>query len=74
MTNLRLGVPDWKRGDRIWRGRDTLEVVEVRAADDLPVLVVRSGRVPISDELAAASARRVGCGPVRRWSPASGCC
>jgi hypothetical protein len=32
--------------DQIRRGRDTLEVVEVRAAVDLPVLVVRSGRVP----------------------------
>ena len=50
MTNLRLSVPDWKPGDRIWRGHDTLEVVEVRAADDLPVLVVRSGRgVPKRD-------------------------
>jgi hypothetical protein len=41
LTNLRLGVPGWKPGDRIRRGHDTLEVVEVRAAEDLPVLVVR---------------------------------
>jgi hypothetical protein len=35
-----------KPGDRIWRSHDTLEVVEVRAAVDLPVLVIRSGTCP----------------------------
>jgi hypothetical protein len=48
LTNLHLGVPDWKPGDQIHSGYDTLEVIEVREADDLPVLVVRSGRVPNS--------------------------
>ena len=35
---------DWRAGDRIHRGRDTLEVVEVKdeARDEKPVLVVRS--------------------------------
>jgi hypothetical protein len=46
MTNLLLGVPDWKPGDRILRGHDTLEVVEVRSADDLPVLVSPFGTGP----------------------------
>ena len=50
LENIRLGVPDWKPGDRIHRGPgDTLEVVEVRASDDLPVLVVRSGHGPKKD-------------------------
>jgi len=44
MTNLRLGVPNWKPGDRIHRGPgDTLEVVEVRDGDEKQVLVVRPG-------------------------------
>ena len=43
LTNIRLGVPDWKPGDRIHRGPgDMLDVVEVRAGEDMPILVVRS--------------------------------
>lgn len=49
LEDARLGVADWKPGDRIAEGRDSLEVVEVRAAHDLPVLVVRSGRVTKRD-------------------------
>jgi hypothetical protein len=33
----------WKPGDRIPRGRDTLEVVEVRYGDDRVTLVVKPG-------------------------------
>ena len=44
LTDIRLGVPDWKPGDRIVRARDdTLKVVEVRAGEDKTVLVVRPG-------------------------------
>jgi hypothetical protein len=44
LTDARLGAHDWKPGDRIPRGRDTLEVVDVRAArdDGIVTLVVRS--------------------------------
>jgi hypothetical protein len=41
LTDMRLNAPNWKPGDRIPRGRDTLEVVEVRVADDQLTLVVR---------------------------------
>ena len=39
-----LGAADWKPGDRIADGRDWIEVIEVRADAETPVLVVRSGR------------------------------
>jgi hypothetical protein len=42
LTDMRLSVPNWKPGDRIPRGRDTLEVVEVRVGDDQVTLVVRT--------------------------------
>ena len=42
LTDIRLSGPDWKPGDRIHHGRDTLEVVDVRAGEEKPVLVVRS--------------------------------
>jgi hypothetical protein len=35
-------VADWKPGDRIAQGRESLEVVEVRAGGEMPVLVVRT--------------------------------
>jgi hypothetical protein len=41
LTDVRLGPPDWKPGDRIPHGKDTLEVVEVRDETDKRVLVVR---------------------------------
>jgi hypothetical protein len=41
LSDLRLGSPNWKPGDRIRRGRDTLEVVRVRHDDERDVLVVR---------------------------------
>jgi hypothetical protein len=42
LTDISLGGGDWKPGDRIHRGSDTLEVVEVRDREDKSVLVVRS--------------------------------
>ena len=42
LEDARLGVADWKPGDRIPQGRDSLEVVDVRAAEKTPVLVVRT--------------------------------
>jgi hypothetical protein len=45
LTDVRLGPPNWKPGDRIPRGKDTLEVVRVRHDDERDVLVVRSVHV-----------------------------
>ncbi len=44
LTDASLGVHDWKPGDRIPRGRDTLEVVSVRPSNghELVTLVVRA--------------------------------
>jgi hypothetical protein len=42
LTDMRLNAPNWKPGDRIPRGRDTLEVVEVRAGEDQVTLVVKA--------------------------------
>jgi hypothetical protein len=41
LIDIRVGVPNWKPGDRIPRGKDTLEVVRVRHDDERDVLVVR---------------------------------
>jgi hypothetical protein len=41
LTTMRLNAPAWKPGDRIPRGRDTLEVVEVRHGE-LVTLVVKA--------------------------------
>jgi hypothetical protein len=41
LTDMRLNAPNWEPGDRIPRGRDTLEVVAVRYGDDEVVLVVK---------------------------------
>jgi hypothetical protein len=55
LTNMQFTVPNWKPGDRIPRGSDTLEVIDVRVADyddDHSTLVVRPvypGRVPKND-------------------------
>jgi hypothetical protein len=38
---MQLNAPAWKPGDRIPRGRDTLEVVEVRYDQELATLVVK---------------------------------
>jgi hypothetical protein len=38
---MRSNAPKWKPGDRIPRGRDTLEVVEVRHGGELVTLVVK---------------------------------
>ena len=43
LTDMRLGPAVWKPGDRIPRGSDTLEVVDVRHAEK-PTLVVRTER------------------------------
>jgi hypothetical protein len=45
MSDIRLGPPSWKPGDRISRGSDRLEVVRVRHDDERDVLVVRSVHV-----------------------------
>ncbi len=44
LTDARLGAHDWTPGDRIPRGRDWLEVVDVRAGrdDELVTLLVRT--------------------------------
>ena len=49
LTDVRLGPPNWKPGDRIPRGKDTLEVVRVRRDDERDVLVVRSVHASKSD-------------------------
>jgi hypothetical protein len=41
LTNMQLNAPAWKPGDRIPRGRDTLEVVEVRHGNEFVTLVVK---------------------------------
>jgi hypothetical protein len=41
LTDMRLSMPNWKPGDRIPRGRDTLEVVEIRVEADGVTLVVK---------------------------------
>ena len=41
LTDMRLGSHTWKPGDWIPRGRDTLEVVEVRERGDSVTLVVK---------------------------------
>jgi hypothetical protein len=48
-TDMRLSAPDRKPGDRIPRGRDFLEVIEVRPGVDRDVLVVRTGQGQNSD-------------------------
>ena len=45
LTDMRLNAPNWKPGDRIPRGRDTLEVVEV-GYDQEPVTLVVKGHGP----------------------------
>ena len=44
LSDARLGSHEWKPGDRIPRGRDTLEVVEVRAGrgDAFATFVLRA--------------------------------
>jgi hypothetical protein len=44
LADARFAAHDWKQGDRIPRGRDTLEVVDVRPEEDdgLVTLVVRA--------------------------------
>jgi hypothetical protein len=41
LTDMRLNAPAWAPGDRIPRGRGTLEVVEVRYGNELVTLVVK---------------------------------
>jgi hypothetical protein len=45
LTDMRLNGFDWRAGDRIPRGADTLEVIQVRddPGDEKPILVFRSG-------------------------------
>jgi hypothetical protein len=47
LADARLGAHDWKPGDRIPRGRDTLEVIAVRGGsddDEFVTLIVRAGK------------------------------
>jgi hypothetical protein len=44
-ADMRVSSGVWKAGDRIPRGRDFLEIVEVRDGVDRQVLVVRPGHV-----------------------------
>jgi hypothetical protein len=41
LTNMQLNAPAWKSGDTIPRGRDSLEVVEVRVEEELVTLIVK---------------------------------
>jgi hypothetical protein len=43
LTSMQLNAPTWKPGDRIPRGRDTLQVVEVGDNDEPATLVVKRG-------------------------------
>jgi hypothetical protein len=45
LSDIRLGPPNWKPGDRIPRGNEMLEVASVRDDDGRDVLVVRSVHV-----------------------------
>jgi len=45
---MALSQPSWKARDAIYRGRDTLEVIEVRHDDERTTLVVE-GRGFLSD-------------------------
>ena len=40
LTDMALSQPSWKAGDSIYRGRDTLRVVEVRYSEDETTLVI----------------------------------
>jgi hypothetical protein len=48
LTDMALNEPSWKVGDAIYRGHDSLEVIEVRHGDDRTTLVVK-GHVVLSD-------------------------
>jgi hypothetical protein len=41
LTDMQMKAPAWKPGDRIQRGRDTLEVVDVRDTAERVTLVVK---------------------------------
>ena len=60
LADARLGAHDWKPGDRIPRGRDTLEVVDVRASGEAMVTLIVRAAVPASEE---PTARREGARP-----------
>jgi hypothetical protein len=45
LTNMRSAAPNWQLGDKIPRGHDMLEVVEVRY-DQEPVTLVVKGHGP----------------------------
>ena len=49
LSDIRLNGYNRRPGDRIPRGRDTLEVVRVRHDDERDVLVVRSVHASKSD-------------------------
>ena len=43
LADVRLNAPTWNPGDRIPRGRDTLEVIDVRHKPEGTTLVVKGG-------------------------------
>ena len=45
LTDIALNEPSWKPGDAIYRGRDTLEVVDVRHDREKTTLVVKGHAV-----------------------------
>jgi hypothetical protein len=49
ITNIRFAESRWKPGDRIPRGRGSLEVVAVRSTDDGVTLVVSEGHASKSE-------------------------
>jgi hypothetical protein len=48
LTDMALSQPSWQAGDAIYRGRDSLEVLEVRHGDEKTTLVVK-GHGVVSD-------------------------
>ena len=60
LADMRLNAAAWKPGDRMPRGRETLEVVQVRAGDDGVTLVV-TGHAAKSEQPGAASKRPFVC-------------
>ena len=48
LTDMSLSTPTWQAGDAIYRGRDTLEVLEVRPGEEKTTLVVK-GPVGMGD-------------------------
>ena len=46
LTDMSINAPNWKPGDKIYRGRDSLEVIDVRPYGDKTALIVKAPVVP----------------------------